>query len=97
MVGLPDAGVTFNALEIALRRYHVRGDSTGTPARMPKAINFTAKHGEFRLITSLHFQMLTISGILPETEVYHSLNDVPTMIQKMKDGKATRKMVVSLA
>lgn len=80
VVGLPDAGVTFNALEIALRRYQVRGDSTGTPARMPKAINFTAKH-----------------NIQPETEVYNSLNDVPAMIKKMQDGKATKKMVVSLA
>jgi D-arabinose 1-dehydrogenase-like Zn-dependent alcohol dehydrogenase len=79
VVGLPDAGVTFNALDIAIGTFKVRGDSTGTPARMPRAIEFTAKH-----------------NIQPETEVYHSLDDVPGMVQKMKDGKATRKMVVSL-
>lgn len=79
VAGLPDAGVTFNALEIALKTYRVRGDSTGTPARMPRAIEFTAKH-----------------NIQPEIEVYHSLDDVPGMVQKMKDGKATKKMVVTL-
>jgi D-arabinose 1-dehydrogenase-like Zn-dependent alcohol dehydrogenase len=79
VVGLPDAGVTFNALDIAIGTFKVRGDSTGIPARMPRATEFTAKH-----------------RIRPGTEVYRSLDDVPGMIKKMKDGKATKKMVVSL-
>jgi len=80
VVGLPAQGVTFNALDIAIGTYKVRGDSTGIPQRMPKAINFTAEH-----------------NIAPEIEVYSSLDDVPGMVEKMKSGKTTKKMVVSLA
>jgi len=80
VVGLPDDGVTFDALDIARGTYKVRGDSTGIPRRMPRAIEFTAKH-----------------EIRPEMEVYRSLDDVPAMIEKMKAGKSTKKMVVTLA
>ena len=79
VAGLPEKGVTFNALAIALGTFKVRGDSTGTPERMPKAIEFIAKH-----------------NIQPEVEVYHSLDDVPAMVQKMKAGKSTKRMVVTL-
>ena len=44
VVGLPDEGVTFNALDIARGTYRVKGDSTGIPSRIKKAIDFTAKH-----------------------------------------------------
>ncbi|OAG10696.1 GroES-like protein [Paraphaeosphaeria sporulosa] len=44
VVGLPAAGVTFDALDIARGTYRVKGDSTGVPKRMKKAIDFTAKH-----------------------------------------------------
>lgn len=44
VVGLPAAGVTFDALDIARGTYRVKGDSTGIPRRMKKAIDFTAKH-----------------------------------------------------
>jgi D-arabinose 1-dehydrogenase-like Zn-dependent alcohol dehydrogenase len=44
VVGLPHNGVTFDALDIARGTYRVKGDSTGIPQRMPKAIEFTAKH-----------------------------------------------------
>jgi len=80
VVGLPEKGVTFDALDIATGTYKVRGDSTGIPQRMPRAIDFTAKN-----------------GIRPEIEIYHALDDVPGMIEKMKTGKTTKKMVVSLA
>lgn len=80
VVGLPANGVTFDALDIARGTYKIRGDSTGIPQRMPRAIEFTAKN-----------------AIRPEIEVYHSLNDVPGMIEKMKAGKTTKKMVVSLS
>jgi D-arabinose 1-dehydrogenase-like Zn-dependent alcohol dehydrogenase len=79
VAGLPEKGVTFNALAIALGTFKVRGDSTGTPERMPKAIEFISKH-----------------KIQPEVKVYRSLDDVPGMIEKMKAGKSTRRMVVSL-
>ncbi|KAK5712563.1 hypothetical protein LTR17_017944 [Elasticomyces elasticus] len=79
VVGLPARGVTFNALDIARGTYKVRGDSTGIPQRMPRAIDFIAKN-----------------GIRPELEVYNSLDDVPSMIEKMQSGKATKKMIVSL-
>lgn len=45
VVGLPANGVTFEALDIARGTYRVKGDSTGVPSRMKKAIDFTAKHG----------------------------------------------------
>ncbi|KAL1611839.1 hypothetical protein SLS60_000060 [Paraconiothyrium brasiliense] len=45
VVGLSTEGVTFNALDIATGKYRVKGDSTGIPRRMKKAIDFTAKHG----------------------------------------------------
>jgi len=80
VVGLPDKGVTFDALSIARGTFKVRGDSTGIPERMPRAIEFTAKH-----------------HIVPEMEIFHSLDDVPLMIEKMQSGKATKKMVVSVA
>ncbi|ORY15276.1 alcohol dehydrogenase [Clohesyomyces aquaticus] len=44
VVGLPATGVTFDALDIARGTYRVKGDSTGIPSRMKKAIDFTAKH-----------------------------------------------------
>jgi D-arabinose 1-dehydrogenase-like Zn-dependent alcohol dehydrogenase len=79
VAGLPDKGVTFNALAIALGTFKVRGDSTGTPERMPKAIDFITKN-----------------NIHPEVEIYHSLDDVPSMIEKMKQQKSTKRMVVSM-
>jgi D-arabinose 1-dehydrogenase-like Zn-dependent alcohol dehydrogenase len=80
VVGLPEKGVTFDALDIARGTFKVRGDSTGVPERMPHAIDFTAKH-----------------RIIPEMEIYHSLDDVPDMIEKMQSGKAIKKMVVTVA
>ncbi|KAH8670397.1 alcohol dehydrogenase [Tricladium varicosporioides] len=56
VVGLPHDGVTFDALDIARGTYRVKGDSTGIPQRMPKAIAFTAKHNiqpEVEIRTSL--------------------------------------------
>jgi D-arabinose 1-dehydrogenase-like Zn-dependent alcohol dehydrogenase len=44
VVGLPVDGVTFDALDIARGTYRIKGDSTGIPRRMKKAIDFTAKH-----------------------------------------------------
>jgi D-arabinose 1-dehydrogenase-like Zn-dependent alcohol dehydrogenase len=80
VAGLPEKGATFDALSIARGTFKVRGDSTGIPERMPRAIDFTTKH-----------------KIFPETEIYHSLDDVPGMIEKMQIGKATKKMVVTVA
>lgn len=44
VAGLPAAGVTFDALDIARGTYRIKGDSTGIPRRMKKAIDFTAQH-----------------------------------------------------
>lgn len=77
VVGLPKAGVTFDALDIARGTYRIKGDSTGVPQRMAKAIDFTAKH-----------------GIRPEVEIYKALSDVSGMVEKMKSGKNTKRMVV---
>lgn len=45
VVGLPANGVRLDALDVARGTYRVKGDSTSTPQRMPKAIEFTVKHG----------------------------------------------------
>ncbi|CAK7222158.1 hypothetical protein SBRCBS47491_004774 [Sporothrix bragantina] len=45
VAGLPKNGVRFGALDIAVGKYRIKGDSTGTPQRMPKAIDFIVKHG----------------------------------------------------
>ncbi len=79
VVGLPAAGVTFNALDIARGTYRIRGDSTGIPERMPRAVQFIAD-----------------KDICPKVEVYHSLDDVPAMFEKMQKAQTTKKMVVSL-
>ena len=44
VVGLPANGVTFDALDIARGTYRIKGDSTGIPSRIKKAIDFTARH-----------------------------------------------------
>jgi len=80
VVGLPEKGVAFDALDIARGTCKVRGDSTGIPQRMPREVDFTAKN-----------------GIRPDIDIYHSPDDVPGMIDKMKAGKTTKKMVASLA
>jgi D-arabinose 1-dehydrogenase-like Zn-dependent alcohol dehydrogenase len=80
VVGLPEKGVTFDALDIVRGTYKVPGDSTGILQRMPQAIDFIVK-----------------DNIHPEIEVYHSLDDVPGMIETMKAGKGTKKMVVALS
>jgi len=78
VVGLPKNGVTFDALDIARGTFKVRGDSTGTPDRMKKAIDFSAKH-----------------DIRAEVEVYPGLDSVNDMVEKMKRGENTKRMVVS--
>lgn len=44
VVGLPHSGITFDAMDIVCGTYRIKGDSTGIPQRLPKAIDFTAKH-----------------------------------------------------
>ncbi|KAF2099270.1 alcohol dehydrogenase [Rhizodiscina lignyota] len=80
VVGLPDKGVTLDALDIARGTFRVKGDSTGIPSRMPRAIEFTAEH-----------------NILPEVEVYPSLDDVPKMIEKMQAEQSTKRMLVDFS
>lgn len=45
VVGLPANPLRFGALDIARGTYRVKGDSTSTPQRLRKAVDFTAKHG----------------------------------------------------
>ncbi len=79
VVGLPANGIRLDALDIARGTYRVKGDSTSTPQRMPKAIEFTVRH-----------------GIKPEMQTFTSLDAVPGMVDQMKQGKSTKKMVVCL-
>ena len=78
VVGLPYNSVKFDALEIAKGTYRIKGDSTGIPARMSKAIEFTAKH-----------------SIQPEVDIRPSLESVPGMVEDMRRGNYTKRMVVT--
>ena len=78
VVGLPYNPVKFNALEIAKGTYRIKGDSTGVPARMAKAIKFTAKH-----------------NIQPEVDIRPSLECVPRMVDDMRQGNYTKRMVIT--
>lgn len=77
VAGLPEGGVTFDALNLAIGKFRVRGDSTGIPARMPEAVAFTAKH-----------------DVQPLIEVHTSLNDVPQMFAKLRNGENAKRMLV---
>jgi len=45
VVGIPQKPLEFNALDIALGRYKVRGSNNGMCYNMRPAIEFSAKHG----------------------------------------------------
>ncbi|OAA57405.1 alcohol dehydrogenase [Niveomyces insectorum RCEF 264] len=79
VVGLPAKGIRLDALDVARGTYRVKGDSTSTPQRMPKAIDFTVRH-----------------GIKTQVEVHTTLDAVPDMVERMQQGKSTKKMVVCL-
>ncbi|KAK5682935.1 hypothetical protein LTS10_004463 [Elasticomyces elasticus] len=42
--GLPPKPLSFNALDLMKQLYRIRSESTGPPQRMPKAMDFIAKH-----------------------------------------------------
>ena len=63
VVGLPAAGVTFDALDIARGRYRVKGDSTGIPRRMKKAIDVTAQH-RITPDIEIHKSLDTVHGMV---------------------------------
>lgn len=63
VVGLPAEGVTFDALDIARGTYRVKGDSTGIPRRMKKAIDFTAKH-QIRPEIEVHKSLDAVNGMV---------------------------------
>ncbi|KAK2747914.1 hypothetical protein FQN57_001505 [Myotisia sp. PD_48] len=44
VIGIAKEPITFDTNDLATRRYQIKADSTSIPSRMPKAINFTAKH-----------------------------------------------------
>lgn len=55
VVGLPVKPLEFPAFDICVMNYRVRGESTGIPQRMPKAVEFTAKH---QIIPDVDFRKL---------------------------------------
>ena len=63
VVGLPKNGVTFDALDIARGTYRIKGDSTGIPSRMKKAIDFTAKHN-VRPEVEIHRSLDDVNGMV---------------------------------
>lgn len=54
VVGLPASPLQFGALDIATGKYRVKGDSTSTPQRLKKAVDFTAEHGITPEIETYH-------------------------------------------
>lgn len=44
VIGLPDQPLQFQAFDVVANAYRIKGSNTGTPAEMPKAVEFTAKH-----------------------------------------------------
>lgn len=63
VVGLPKNGVTFDALDIARGTYRIKGDSTGIPSRMKKAIDFSAKHN-IRPEIEIHKSLEDVNGMV---------------------------------
>jgi alcohol dehydrogenase, propanol-preferring len=44
VIGLPHEPLQISAMDLALQKYKIKSESTSIPQRMPKAIEFTAKH-----------------------------------------------------
>jgi propanol-preferring alcohol dehydrogenase len=44
VVGLPHDPVPISTMDLALGKYKVKSESTSIPQRMPKAVEFLAKH-----------------------------------------------------
>jgi propanol-preferring alcohol dehydrogenase len=44
VIGLPHEPFQVSATDLALQKYKIKSESTSIPQRMPKAIEFTAKH-----------------------------------------------------
>lgn len=44
VVGIPKAELSFNALDILLGKYRIKGASSGVPQRMRQAIDFSHQH-----------------------------------------------------
>lgn len=44
VVGLPHEPLQISSMDLALQKYRIKSESTSIPQRMPKAIEFTAKH-----------------------------------------------------
>ncbi len=44
IVGLPHDSIPISTMDLALGKYKVKSESTSIPQRMPKAIEFLAKH-----------------------------------------------------
>ena len=76
VIGLPSKPLTFDALDLMKSLYVIKSTSTGPPHKMPRAVEFTAKH-----------------NILPKVEKY-KLDEINTMIDKMKSGQSTGRMAV---
>ena len=44
IVGIPQQALSFNAFDISLSKFKVKGSNNGTPANMRPAIEFSSKH-----------------------------------------------------
>ncbi|KAI0136801.1 hypothetical protein BJ170DRAFT_30980 [Xylariales sp. AK1849] len=76
VVGITGKPLQFSTFDLCTGRYKIKAESTSIPQRMPKAVEFTAKH-----------------NIQPDVE-FRKLEDLPTMLQDMRNGKAKFRQVV---
>ncbi|KAK5117994.1 hypothetical protein LTR62_004038 [Meristemomyces frigidus] len=77
VIGLPSNPLSISSMDLALGRYKIKSESTSTPQRMKKAVDFLAEH-----------------AIQPEVEVKR-LEELDSMVRAMREGRATRRMVVN--
>ncbi|KAI0200753.1 hypothetical protein F4808DRAFT_470214 [Astrocystis sublimbata] len=78
VVGIAPQPVQFDTTDLVTGRYRIKGDSTGIPQRMAKAVDFVVKH-KIQLDVDLN-----------------RIEDLPTMVENMKNGKAKNRQIVTL-
>ncbi|KAI8626844.1 alcohol dehydrogenase [Xylariaceae sp. FL1651] len=76
VIGIAEQPLQVSTFDLCTGKYRIKADSTGIPQRMPKAVEFTAKH-----------------NIQPDVD-FRKLEDLPVMVEDMRNGKAKRRQVV---
>lgn len=67
VVGIPGKDLSFNALDILLGKYRIKGTSSSIPQRMEEAIVFSHKHG-IKPHMNLYYDLSDIHEIIDRME-----------------------------